>query len=298
MKRHCRLENRKNTKRTKTHLNTNQTHQTQPDTGPGNTGSGPDPRSRHWVFTWNNYPDTADTDILSWGAEKYIYQPEVGEHGTPHIQGLLSFKNARTLAQLKQKNQGVHWEICRDIKASILYCQKQDTKAGETKAHGFIIDKPIKDPIQQPKDWQQKIIDDCKKTPDDRKIHWIYDAEGGKGKTALCKHLCLKYDAIMVGGKANDVKYAIAERIKEKKSVDIVLVNITRSLEQYVSYESIEAVKDGIFFSGKYESGMCIFNSPHLYVFANFLPDLTKLSMDRWDITDLSTIDLPEDLFE
>lgn len=59
-------------------------------------------------------------------------------------------------------------------------------------------------------------------------------------------------------------------------------------MENYVSYEAIESVKDGIFFSGKYESGMTIFNQPHIICFANFAPDIGKMSSDRWKIFELS----------
>ena len=34
----------------------------------------------------------------------------------------------------------------------------------------------------------------------------------------------------------------------------------------------------------KYETGMKLFNSPHLIVFSNFYPDTDKLSADRWKI--------------
>ena len=44
----------------------------------------------------------------------------------------------------------------------------------------------------------------------------------------------------------------------------------------------MEAIKNGCFFSGKYESGMVRFNSPHILVFANEPPERTKLSQDRW----------------
>ncbi len=42
-----------------------------------------------------------------------------------------------------------------------------------------------------------------------------------------------------------------------------------------------------VFFSSKYESGMCLGNCPHLLIFANFKPDLSNMSLDRWVVKNL-----------
>lgn len=91
-------------------------------------------------------------------------------------------------------------------------------------------------------------------------------------------------NAIYVQGKASDIKAAIVAMAVKPT---IVIFGLPRSMEDYVSYEAIESVKDGIFFSGKYESGMCLFKPPHILIFANFMPDESKLSSDRWRITRL-----------
>lgn len=133
--------------------------------------------------------------------------------------------------------------------------------------------------------WQQKVIDFIETEPDNRSIHWYYDSIGKMGKTVLCKHIVCNYNAIYVQGKAADIKSAIC--VMDKKPT-IVLFGLPRSSEDYVSYDAIESCKDGIFFSGKYESGMCVFKPPHILIFANFKPDETKLSSDRWNVHELS----------
>ena len=55
----------------------------------------------------------------------------------------------------------------------------------------------------------------------------------------------------------------------------------TRSQEQFVSYQAIEEVKNGILFNNKYEAKMVVFNNPHVVVFSNFEPDYKALSSDR-----------------
>lgn len=51
--------------------------------------------SKKWVFTWNNYDDgTLELlkSMLDTDADKYVLGKEVGESGTPHIQGWVVFK--------------------------------------------------------------------------------------------------------------------------------------------------------------------------------------------------------------
>ena len=136
------------------------------------------------------------------------------------------------------------------------------------------------------KDWQKIIMEDIKKK-DDRKIIWVYDEKGNAGKTTFAKYLCKNYGALYVSGKSADIKYAIAQCLEEDKEVEICIWDFPRSLENYVSYEAIEAVKNGIFFNSKYESGMCVFESPCVIIFSNFEPDYEKLSKDRWDVRKL-----------
>lgn len=78
----------------------------------------------------------------------------------------------------------------------------------------------------------------------------------------------------------------------------VCVFHYTRAVENYVSYEALEAIKDGIFFSTKYESGMVVFDSPHVVVFANFPPDRTQLSADRWRITNIGIPILSDDDIE
>ncbi len=141
--------------------------------------------------------------------------------------------------------------------------------------------------------WQQQVVDEIEVEPDDRSIVWYADEEGCKGKTALCKFLCVRHpgEILVVSGKAADIKYALAELVSKGKDPKAILFHYTRSNEQYVSYEAIEAIKDGLFFSSKYEAKQVVMNCPHVYVFANFLPDTEKLSKDRWCIREMTPID-------
>lgn len=252
------------------------------------------PRSRNWFYTWNNHSDEDFDSLDSWcktNCDKYQMQEETGEEGTKHIQGCMKFKNARTFNALHKKWPKLHLETARNWENCIEYCSKLDTRSGMCAGNALL--KP-NDPLSGKKlrDIQTLIIDFCKEEPDDRTIVWIYDEIGGAGKTTIAKHLCIQYpdNVLYLGGSAKDMKYGVYEFVKKDPTrLKIAIIDLTRSVEEYVSYDGIEAIKNGIFFNTKYESGMCIFNNPHVLIFSNFLPNTQSLSLDRWKIIDAST---------
>lgn len=258
------------------------------DTAEGNTCSSAKRRvrGRNWVFTWNNYPESWKNILTHLTPNKYVCQQETGSQGTPHIQGLLCFSNPIYFSSLHKQYPTIHWEKCKSLKASISYCSKQETRSGELIHKGFKLRVPVRDPIINARPWQRDILLMISQVPDDRKIVWIVDEQGGKGKTSLSKHICIKYDAILVGGRTQDILYGVSSYIAEHGNIQVVMINLARD-QTSVNYSAIEQVKDGIFFSSKYESAMCLYNSPHVIIFSNRQPDRSKLSADRWQIIDL-----------
>lgn len=126
--------------------------------------------------------------------------------------------------------------------------------------------------------WQQRLVDEIKRKPDDRKVIWYYDADGNTGKTWLSKLLHINYGAAyFTNGKTADISHAY-------DGEPIVVFDYSRSNEESINYGVIETIKNGMIFSGKYESRTKAFNAPHVIIMANFMPNKTKLSQDRWDI--------------
>lgn len=85
-------------------------------------------RSRGYCFTINNYSEE-DIAICNNVICKYLtYGKEVGESGTPHLQGVIYFDNAKTLAAVKRCfHPTAHLENMRGTLAqAIEYCHKED----------------------------------------------------------------------------------------------------------------------------------------------------------------------------
>ncbi len=255
-------------------------------------------RSRYWFLTWNNYTDDSIKVLLNLsGLERYCVQEEVGDSGTPHLQGVLCFKQSKSGTQLNLLCNKLCWfKGCRNIHAAKNYCSKVKTRSGKQWVKGFILRSlAVKDPLDGKElyKWQKEIIKMVREVPDDRKVYWYWSAKGNVGKSVLCKHMVLKEEAIVVGGSYKDAYYAIAQRVVKKRSVNVVVFSLTRFHGNKIAYIALEGIKDGMFFSPKYESGMCVFNPPHVLVFANAAPDLRSLSADRWVV---KCLDKPSDV--
>jgi hypothetical protein len=74
------------------------------------------------------------------------------------------------------------------------------------------------------------------------------------------------------------------------KDKDIVFFDFTRSTPKFVDYNqlfsTIETIKNGLMFSGKYESNDVITAIPNVICMSNFLPPQPSLlSIDRWSIS-------------
>lgn len=82
-------------------------------------------RSRNFCFTWNNYSD-ASIQVLTELECKYLcYGKEVGESGTPHLQGVVVFANAVSHKSVIKKLKGAHVEPCKgSIEQNETYCKK------------------------------------------------------------------------------------------------------------------------------------------------------------------------------
>lgn len=253
----------------------------------GNTNSAVDAQEkkrRSFLLTYNN-PTISCEELaqdLDTFCDKYVFQKEKGASGTEHFQILLYFNNAVSFNTIKTKFSTAHIEAAKSVKHCVKYCSKTDTAISETYSKGFRVPEKPKI-ITSLREWQVDAEKMILSDKSDRTIHWIYDPDGNVGKTAFCKYMCVKFKALYLTGKSADLKYAITECLEEQ-DIKICLFDFTRSQEEYISYQGIEEIKNGIFFNTKYESKMVIYNSPVICCFANFKPDFEKLSQDRWEM--------------
>jgi len=219
---------------------------------------------------------------------QYIIGTEVGEQGTPHLQGYIEFKNAIAFTSLSKMNERIHWEVCRGSRVqNIEYCSKEcvlwNTFPLSMKQN--ILNTEYSNLTWRP--WQQEVLNLVQTKPDPRKIHWYWEPNGNSGKSYLIKYICIKHEHVIIAtGKMTDVFNQINTYMINNpgQAPTIILLDIPRSSQDFINYGCIEQIKNGCLYSGKYEGGICIYPIPHIIIMANQPPDTSKMSEDRWDI--------------
>lgn len=260
----------------------------------GNGNTKHSPRSRNWFVTLNN-PSNEEIETLktltSQLCTAFEFQIEEGNNKTPHIQGAFIFRDAKGFEWWKDKFPRIHVETVRNKKAALEYCCKPEGRLDGPWSKG----KP--EPIETISNiWGWQI--DCKKIVDDwsqgkRKIHWYWEPKGKFGKSDLAKYFVVHYNCLVLSGKSTDMKNGIIQYTEghpERKNKLIIILDIPRVNIDYISYEAIESIKNGLFYSGKYEGGMCVMNPPIIICFANEPPKTDKLSEDRWVIRNIREV--------
>ncbi len=241
-------------------------------------------QARWWSFTLNNWTEPEYDDLLVMLRDHlYVVGKEVGASGTPHLQGHVEFKAKVRLSAVKKMIPRAHWEITRNKDASRVYCQKDGEYVTNIR-----VPRKIAFP-EMNRTWQREILAKILETPDDRTIHWYWEATGNSGKTTFVKYLKIYKDAVECPSKSNDAFHRIAKLFEDKVPINIVVFDIPRVAMEYINYGSIEKIKNGNVCSGKYEGCDCVFACPHVFVFANEPPNMSKLSIDRWNIKEIKT---------
>lgn len=243
----------------------------------------------YWFFTFNNYK-TEDIEILRLKfleiCKVFVFQEEIGKNGTKHLQGCIELRRRMRWTEFSLP-KNIHWEPTKKNEAAIAYCQKLDSRNGKIYSYGLPEPKAKLEIVETLRPWQQQIVDATREKPDNRTINWLYDQTGNIGKTTLTKYMVHKYNEIFANGGSNkDLSCLIAILLKNGRDMNVIqtfILDLPRSKSK-ISYNAIEAIKNGMVTSCKYESSSFCFNSPHIWVFSNFMPDFNLMSKDRWKV--------------
>jgi len=242
--------------------------------------------------------------------KNYWFQTEKGEEsGSLHWQYTIQIKDK----QGKRKTALLPWwltvvkefgnrfntfkECSKEGKgdATIKYCTKSDTRINGPWSNLMMNDGSHLKMIEtSPFPWQQKILDMINAPGDDRSVVYVYDNTGNNGKSKLTSYLDFHNLALYMDvDNADRLKSAICDEGERKAYV----IDIPRTLCCKSSLSSIynvcEKIKDGMvncYMFGKVKR--CRPINAQVFIFSNALPELWRVSQDRWKVYEIVNKDL------
>jgi hypothetical protein len=132
--------------------------------------------------------------------------------------------------------------------------------------------------------WQILLNDKLRHPPHPREIIFIVDQVGNSGKSWFVKYYNQLHgdkSLLLQPGKRADMGYIFYKaRLDAERRV--IFIDCKRSEAELLDYRFLESLKDGWMQNGKYNSTTFYFEIPHVVVMMNELPDMTKLSTDRY----------------
>lgn len=137
----------------------------------------------------------------------------------------------------------------------------------------------------EPHEWQRDLATLLDEEPDDRTVDFYVDETGGQGKTWFCRWMLTERNDVQVlgVGKKTDLAYMVDE------SKHIFLFNVGRGQMEFLSYSLLEALKDRLLQSTKYQGCLKTWEKKtRVVVFSNEFPDMNKLTGDRYNVVNLN----------
>lgn len=179
-------------------------------------------------------------------------------------------KNGANVEEVKDNDFGLYARYKNVLKEEIEIVRQKSLKESILKMYENVNWKV----------WQKEVLGKSELKPDGRKVHWYWESDGCVGKSFLARYLCANRNVYYItGGKQQDILFGY-------NNEDIIVYDLPRVCEEHMQavYSTIECFKNGMYLSTKYDSRQRFFNTPHVFVFANYEPDYTMLSQDRWDV--------------
>jgi len=257
-----------------------------------------------WDFTWGRKQWTLDMlkikqneciELLRPICKQLVVQGEKAASGMYHLQGFFQLHSKKRDSELIKQLQlpgGFRISPNHDSGASKKYCQKSDTRVLDT----YFLKPPKIDYEYKgedlPKDlckWQSEMQRVSMTKPHPRTIWWLYDPAGRSGKSTFCKYMAYHHNAVALNwGDSKDMLYIVSSKIAKFGPAATYIFDLTRTKPKLFSsddlYASIEQIKNGSIVNTKYEANTVLFDIPHIFILSNSLPEMEKLTKDRWKV--------------
>lgn len=249
-------------------------------------------------FRWRHtYGKIERTDIINWlrkYCKKWAFQLEEGDSGYKHYQGNLSLVKKRRVNELSKLFTDIEMfeyiKPAHDVES--VYELKEDTRIdGPWTSEDEVVYIPRQ--YRHIKDFYPYQLDILKWLTEFeiRKCKLIYDPKGCRGKTTIASIAELKYGAIDLPP-LNDLNDIISMLCDECMGLNLrnpsgVFFDLPRAMDKtrlHGIFSSFEQIKKGKLFDKRYKYKKWWIDSPQIFIFTNWIPDLDMLSKDRWEL--------------
>lgn len=284
-------------------------------------------KSSRWCYTLNNYTSEDEIYLQSVTCKYHVYGREVGESGTRHLQGFITFSGQKRLSGVRKICERAHWEVTKGTSVQAAdYCKKDGdwVEFGTPPAQGSRTDleafkEVVKTGVLDPKDLREQFSEVWAKYPRFC-MDYIHDNLPEleipfhalrEWQQTLNHELNLEPDDRTVKfivdtagnkGKSWFAKYYQSLHkdvfiMRPGKHADmaymlppkvrVLFLDCTRQQVEYLPYTFLEELKDGYVMSTKYECRNKTYGKMHVVVLMNQFPDMDKLSADRYNVVEI-----------
>lgn len=130
-----------------------------------------------------------------------------------------------------------------------------------------------------------------------RDVIWVLDKIGNTGKSELGDYIEDTWgdDWTMINkvNRMADLAEVIMGELTKGWKCKGIMFDLTASAEHNNGfYDGIECIKNGRITSTKWKGTKIRFDIPHVVVFANFLPKVDAMKLDRWKIFEIRDFSL------
>lgn len=245
-------------------------------------------------------------------AKKWVFQKEQGEKtGYIHFQCRISLIKKTIKKTLLILFEGIEPNYCEPTSKenykndNVFYVIKEQTRLDgpwkSTDPKPKFIPKQFRH-IKELYKYQDKIVKN-NFSYNYRNVNNLYDPVGNIGKSVVAFMCYLHNNAIYVppmndAQKVIEYVYSIIENMEDDETPEMMIFDLPRSMGKdclYGMYSAIEQLKTGYIYDTRYKGRGRWINSPNIWVFTNEIPDLNRLSSDRWNIW---TVDDKNDLIK
>lgn len=140
--------------------------------------------------------------------------------------------------------------------------------------------------------WQRQLTEVLEGDVHPRAVHWYHEQDGDVGKSYFANHYDPEHSIVISGG-GHDNLYHVLSKAFVEREIRTVFFDYPRDKEGSFPYAVLENLKNRVFTSGKYDGTIVRFAAVHVVVLCNFPPERTRMSADRWIVTDINNMYWP-----